>query len=62
MWETLLPDGRISGQITQKRPQKMFHGRKKLEAGKLQNLAKSGRKEAGKCFYNYSDEKPYNNL
>jgi hypothetical protein len=46
----LLPDGRIFGQITQKRPQKIGHGRKKLEAVKWHNLAKSGRKEAGKFF------------
>jgi hypothetical protein len=43
---SLLPDGRIFGQITQKRPQKIVYGRKKLEAVKCQNLAKSGRKEA----------------
>jgi hypothetical protein len=54
---SLLPDGRIFGQITQKRPQKIVHGRKKLEAVKCQNLAKSGRKEAGKYFFNFSDEK-----
>jgi hypothetical protein len=57
-----LPDGRISGQITRKRPQKIVHGRKKLEAVKWQNFAKSGRKEAGKYFYNYLAEKPYNYL
>jgi hypothetical protein len=55
-----LPYGRIFGQITQKRPQKIIHGQKKLEAGKWQNLAKSGRKEAGKYFYNYLDENPFN--
>jgi hypothetical protein len=55
---SLLPDG----QITQKRPQQIVRGWKKFEAGKWQNLAKSGRKEAGKYFYNYLDEKPYNNL
>jgi hypothetical protein len=33
---------------------------KKLEAVKWQNLARSGRKEAGKYFYNNLDEKPYN--
>jgi hypothetical protein len=60
MPQPLLPDGRISGQITQKRPQKIVHGRKKLEAVKWQNFAKSGRKEAGKSFYNYLAEKPYN--
>jgi hypothetical protein len=53
-----LPDGRIFGQITQKRPPKNIHGRKKLEAVKWQNLAKSGRKEAGKHFYNNLEEKP----
>jgi hypothetical protein len=52
-----VPDGRIFGQITQKRPQKIVHGRKKLEAGKWLNLAKSGRKEAGKYFDKYSGEK-----
>jgi hypothetical protein len=57
---TLLPDGRVFGQITQKRPQKIVCGRKKLEAVKWQNLANSGRKEAGKYFYSYLDEKPYN--
>jgi hypothetical protein len=31
-------------------------------AGQWQNFAKSGRKEAGKYFYNYLDEKPYNKL
>jgi hypothetical protein len=56
----LLADGRIFGLITQNRPQKIFHGRKNLEAVKWQNLAKSGRKEAGKYFSNYLDEKPYN--
>jgi hypothetical protein len=55
-----LPDGRIFGQITQKRPQKIVHDRKKLEAVKWQNLAKSGRKEAGKHFDKNLDEKPYN--
>jgi hypothetical protein len=58
--EPLLPDGRFFGQITQKRPQKCVHGWKKLEAVKWQNLAKSSRKEAGKYFFNFSDEKPYN--
>jgi hypothetical protein len=61
-FSALLPDGRIFGQITQKRPQKYVHGRKKLEAGKLQNLDQSGRKEAGKYFYNYVEKKPYNSL
>jgi hypothetical protein len=42
--EALVPDGRIFGQITQKRPQKIAHGRKKLEAVKWQNMAKSGKK------------------
>jgi hypothetical protein len=55
-----LPDGWIFGQITPKRPQNIVHGRKKLEAVTWQNLAKSGRKEAGKYFDNYLDEKPYN--
>jgi hypothetical protein len=59
-FSALLPDGRISGQITQKRPQKIVHGRKKLEAVKWQNFAKSGRKEAGKYFYYYLAEKPFN--
>jgi hypothetical protein len=54
-----LPDGRIFGQISQKRPQKIVHGRKKLEAEKLQNLAKRSRKEAGKYFTNYLDDKSY---
>jgi hypothetical protein len=40
----LLPDGRISGQITQKRPQKIVHGRENLEAVKWQNLAKEAEK------------------
>jgi hypothetical protein len=57
--KSLVPDGRIFGQITQKRPQKIVHGREKLEAVKLQNLAKSGRKEAEKLCHNYLDEKPY---
>jgi hypothetical protein len=35
-------------------------GRKKLDAVKLQILAKSGRKEDRKYFDNYLDEKPYN--
>jgi hypothetical protein len=56
----LLPDGRIFGQITQKSPQQIVHDRKKLEAVKWQNFAKSSRKEAGKHFYNNLDEKPYN--
>jgi hypothetical protein len=59
---SLVPDGRIFGQITQKRPQKIVHGRKKLEAVKWQNLEKSGRKEAGKYFYKYLGEKPYDIL
>jgi hypothetical protein len=50
----------MAGQITQKRPQKIVHGRKKLEAVKWQNLAKSGRKEVGKHFYKNLDEKPFN--
>jgi hypothetical protein len=54
-----LPDGRIFGQITQKRPPKNVHGLKNLEAVKLQNFEKSGRKEAGKYFYNDLEEKPY---
>jgi hypothetical protein len=54
---TLLPDGRIFGQITQE-TQKNVYGRKKLAAVKLQNFEKSGRKEAGKYFNNYLDEKP----
>jgi hypothetical protein len=58
--EPLLPDGRIFSQITQKRPQKIVNCRKKLEAVKWQNLEKSGRKEAGKYFNSYLDEKPYN--
>jgi hypothetical protein len=58
----LLPDGRIFGQITQKRPPKNVHGRKKLEAVKLQNLDKSDRKEARKYLYNYLEKKPYNSL
>jgi hypothetical protein len=48
--ESLLPDGRIFRQITEKRPQKIVHGRKKLEALKWQNLSKSDRKEAQKTF------------
>jgi hypothetical protein len=39
--------------VTQKRPQKIVHGRKKLEAVTWQNLAKSGRKD-------FLDTKPYN--
>jgi hypothetical protein len=35
---------------------------KKLEAVNWQNLAKSGRKEAGKYFYKYVGEKPYDIL
>jgi hypothetical protein len=46
----LLPDDRIFGQITKRRPTKNAHWRKKLEAVKLQNLVKSGRKKAGKYF------------
>jgi hypothetical protein len=46
--------------MTQKRPQKNVYGRRKLEAVKWQNLAKSGRKEAGKYCYDYLDEKPEN--
>jgi hypothetical protein len=30
----MVPDGRIFGQLTQKRPQKIVYGRKKLEAEK----------------------------
>jgi hypothetical protein len=54
-----VPDGRIFGQITQKRPQKIVYGWKKLEAVKFQNLAKNSRKEAGKYFYKHLSEKPY---
>jgi hypothetical protein len=57
----LLPDGRIFGQITPKRPQKIVHGRKKLEAVKWQNLAKIGKKRPENIFYKYLDKKPYNN-
>jgi hypothetical protein len=52
----LVPDGRIFSQITQKRTKKIVYGRKKLEAVKWQNLAISGRKEAGKYFYKYFGE------
>jgi hypothetical protein len=51
-------DGRIFGQITQKRPHKIVPGRKKLEAVKWENLAKSDRKEAGNYFLKYLGEKP----
>jgi hypothetical protein len=44
---------------TQKRAQKMSLTGKKLEAVKLKNFDKSGRKETGKYFYNYLEEKPY---
>jgi hypothetical protein len=57
-----VPDDRIFGQITQKRLQKIVHGREKLEAVKSPNLAKSGRKEAGNFFYKYLGEKPYDIL
>jgi hypothetical protein len=57
--QALVPDGRIFGQKTQKRPQKIVDGRKKFEAVKWQNLAKSCRKEAGKYFYTHLVEKPY---
>jgi hypothetical protein len=57
-----LPDGRIFGQITQKRPKQNFHGRKKLEAVKLQNFDKCCRKGSGKYFNKYFEEKPYNSL
>jgi hypothetical protein len=43
-----------------KEAQKIVYGRKKLEALKWQNLAKSGSKEARKYFYNNFDEKEYN--
>jgi hypothetical protein len=36
---------------------KNVHGRKKMEAVKVQNLEKSGRKEAGKYSYNYLEDK-----
>jgi hypothetical protein len=35
---------------------------KELEAVKWQNLAKSGRKEAGKYFYHYLVQKAYYNF
>jgi hypothetical protein len=57
---SLLPDGQIFGQVTQKRPKQFFLGKKKIEAIKWQNLTKSARKEAGKYFYLYLDEKAYN--
>jgi hypothetical protein len=57
-----VPDGRIFGQITQKRPQKILHGRKKFEAVKWQILANNDRKQAGKYFYKYLGEKPYDIL
>jgi hypothetical protein len=43
---------------TLKEAQKIVHGRKKLEAVKWQNFAKS----AGKYFYNYLGEKPHKNV
>jgi hypothetical protein len=58
---TLVPDGRIFGQITQKRPQKIVHAGKKLEAVKWQNLAKK-RQKKGKYFYKYLGIKPYDTL
>jgi hypothetical protein len=47
-----LSDGRTFGQIIQNSPQKISIATKKLVAVKYQNLAKSGRKEAGKYKYN----------
>jgi hypothetical protein len=58
----LVPDCRIFGQITQKRPQKIVDGWKIFEAVKWQNLAKSSRKEAGKYLYTHLGEKPYDIL
>jgi hypothetical protein len=55
-----LPDGRIFTQMTQKKPQKIFIGLKILEAVKLLNFARSGRKPAGKHFNNYLEEIPLN--
>jgi hypothetical protein len=46
--DSLLPDGRIFGQITQNRPQQIIFGREKSVAGKPPNLFKSCRKEAEK--------------
>jgi hypothetical protein len=58
----MVPDGRIFGQIPQKRPPKIVLGRKTMEAVKWQNWTKSGRKETGQYFYYYLGEKPYNYL
>jgi hypothetical protein len=40
----LLPDGRIFGQISQKRPQKIIHGRKKLKRRKMAEFGKKWQK------------------
>jgi hypothetical protein len=52
--QALVPDGRIFGQITQKRPQKIIYGRKKW-----QKMAKSSRKEAKIYFYKHLGEKSF---
>jgi hypothetical protein len=50
--ETLLPDGRIFGQITQN-PKTKAIAQETFVAGKLHNLAKGGRNEARKYFCNF---------
>jgi hypothetical protein len=55
-----LPDGRIFGQITQKEAPKNCSRPEKIGGRKMAKIGKSGRKEAGKYFYDYLDEKPYN--
>jgi hypothetical protein len=50
-FKTLLPDGRISGQITQKRPQKMVHGRKKIGGRKIIICGKKWQKRGRKIFF-----------
>jgi hypothetical protein len=54
----LVPDGRIFGKITQKSPQKIVHGRKKIEALKWQNWSKNGKNRPDQnhvIFSNFPD-------
>jgi hypothetical protein len=50
MQSSLLPDGRIFGQITQKRPPKIILGRKKNGGSKMADIDKKWQKRGWKIF------------
>jgi hypothetical protein len=57
---SLLPDSRIFGQITEKRPQKMAGKNWRPKNSKI--WQKVAEKRPENIFYNYLDEKSYNYL